>query len=227
MKITMNDLSFSYEKKQIFSHCSYIFESGRITAILGRNGVGKTTLLNLLAGVENFDTGAINYGDIKKNKLMSSDYGYMSDDFFFYKELTVKQNCLLIGKLREIDRNIFEQMYQKYMTLLMLKEYEDMLVSEISFGTKQRLHLFCTIVHNPSIILLDEPTNGLDPEQVFILKKLLNTLKKEGKNIVISTHSLKLAEDVADKVVVLLDKKLLEIKDKSELEKSYLALYES
>lgn len=227
MKIVLNNLSFSYEEKQVLSHCNYVFHEGRITVLLGRNGVGKTTLLNLLAGSEKLNSCKINYGNSNKNQLMPSDYGYMSDDFFFYKSLTVKQNCLLISKLREIDEDIFKQRYRKYMALLMLEEYEEMLLSEISLGTKQRLHLFLTILHNPPIILLDEPTNGLDPEQVVTFKKILHVLKNDGKTIIISTHSLKLAEDIADEMVVLFNKKLIEIKNKSELEKSYLALYES
>ncbi|GFH42084.1 ABC transporter [Lactococcus hodotermopsidis] len=225
MKVVINDLSFSYEKKQIFSHCNYIFEDNMITVLLGRNGVGKTTLLNLLAGTEIFDS-SISYDNNQKSKISSSEYGYMSDEFFFYKELTVRQTCFLIAKIRDIDVVFFEKDYKKYISLLMLTEYENVLVNDLSFGTKQRLHLFLTIIHNPTVLFLDEPTNGLDPEQIFVFKNLLTSLKKEGKNIIISTHSLKLAEDIADKVVVLFDKKLIEIERGAELEKSYLAMYE-
>ncbi len=223
-KIKVEDFSFSFEHQLFHQVNCEIFEQ-QITILLGRNGAGKTTFFDCLAGELKGQGGKISYqtsSDEVVSQLSNSDYGYMSDDFFYYERLTVEQMCSLIARLREQEKSDFQEKYTRYMKQLKLSDYEKVAVKDLSLGTKQRVHLLITILHEPSLILLDEPTNGLDPEQVHGFKLLVNALKEEGRIILISTHSLKLVEDIADRVLLLSDKKIREMNKTDNLEQTFL-----
>lgn len=217
MKIELENVSFSYGKQIILENCNYSFEFGKILILLGRNGAGKSTLFDLITGNLLISSGAI-----KRDKIV--DCGYMSDDFFYYQRFTIKEMCDLVANLREINSEDYRNSYQKYLQLLALDEFENQKISNLSFGTKQRVHLLLTLFHEPQEIYLDEPTNGLDPEQVYHFKTMIENLKNKNRLILISTHSLALAEDLADEIIVLSNQKLVSLPKTSHLEADYLAL---
>lgn len=134
----------------------------------------------------------------------------MSSDFVPYEELTVRQCVDLVSTLRNIDRRTLRQSLT-VARILELERYWDQPLEELSMGTRMRVHLLLTVLHDPGIIILDEPTNGLDPRQFRIFERLVESWRKAGKLVIISTHSLLLASQVATTVLLLRDGRLREL----------------
>ncbi|MDR2832359.1 MAG: ABC transporter ATP-binding protein [Streptococcaceae bacterium] len=225
MSIKLKNISYSY-KHEILKNVSQEFKSGLVTVILGKNGVGKTTFFNLLTNNLTLKSGEILFSidDTTSNELKNNLYGYMSSEFFYYKQLTLKEMCFLVKELRELNDSFFGKQYEKYLSLFSLKEYEHKLIGKLSLGTQKRLHLLLTILHNPSFIFLDEPTSGLDPQQVFVFKKLIKEISSENKIIILSTHSLELAKELADEIVILNNATFVNVPVDDNLENNYLSI---
>ncbi|PLW60069.1 ATP-binding cassette domain-containing protein [Lactococcus lactis] len=217
MEIKIENLTFSYSYQKILENCTYKFETGKIIVLLGRNGAGKSTLFDLLTDNLKADFGEIIH-------FAHHSYGYMSDDFFYYRHFSLKKMAELIKVLREINDTDFKTSYSKYLLALGLEEYENKHISELSAGTKQRVHLFLTLLNEPNELYLDEPTNALDPEQIYQFKRIIKDLKSENRIILISTHSLELAATLGDELVVLANKKLYPLQITENLEEEYLTL---
>lgn len=217
--LRMNHVSFGYANKQLLiNDCTKKILSDRIYVLLGRNGIGKTTLLNLLVGNLEPISGAV-------SRSMGLDrIGYMSDEFFYYEQMNVLDMAEIIRALRNIKEETYKNRRAEYMRLLELEEYQHTDISKLSFGTKKRVHLLLTLLHDPQLLILDEPTNGLDPAQIVKFKKNINALKASGKTVIISTHSVKIAEDISDEILVLTEKGLSNIATDVDVEEAFLKL---
>ncbi|MGL9969178.1 ATP-binding cassette domain-containing protein [Enterococcus sp. DIV1420a] len=217
--LKMSNLSFGYsDQKMIIDHCSASFLANQIYVLLGKNGVGKTTLLNLLANNLVPTKGEITY------QIEMANIGYMSDTFFYYNGMTLIDMAEVIQTLRTIEKKQALKQMNNYLEFLDLEEYRNMDIDNLSFGTKKRVHLLLTLLHDPQLLILDEPTNGLDPEQIIKFKRNINFLKEQGKTVIISTHSVKIAEDISDKTILLSKRILMDIASGANIEKEFLRL---
>jgi ABC-2 type transport system ATP-binding protein len=203
-RILADNLSYSYEAGSVvLANCSAIFESGRIYSLLGENGAGKTTFLELLTSNLRPAEGIIRYQEQGHNvPYPSASVGYMSSDFDVYQNLTVHQLTGLVSTLRRIPKTTVDETIQ-YAHELNLDQYQNYPIKSLSTGTRARFHLFLSIMHDPDIVILDEPTNGLDPKQFDIFQNMLNTLKNRNKLIIMSTHSLLLSAQTATDTLLL------------------------
>ncbi|WAA09515.1 ABC transporter ATP-binding protein [Fervidibacillus albus] len=206
-------LSKKYHDQYALQNVSVTMNSGEIVGLVGKNGAGKTTFLESIAGlIKPTD------GEIKINGKKDYNYhviGYLEDNPYFYDYLTVKEiiHYYYLMQNKKIKSEKSDQLLLDYGLL----EKRDVMVKELSRGMKQKLAFLLAIVHNPKILLLDEPFTGLDPVNLKMMKNKLSQLKKKGITIVLSTHILSFASNICDRVLFLDKGKITYILEGSRL----------
>ena len=197
--LTIDSVSKYYGKLKALNEVSFTIPENSIFAILGPNGSGKSTLIRILANLITSWEGDISYKNIsirnKENYI--NNFGFIVEDPSFYEYLSAKINLQILCRLTNSPFSRIE----KVLSLVDLSNRKDELVSTYSYGMKQRLGIAQALLHDPKILILDEPNNGLDPVGVNQIADIIYRLSHEGKTICISTHSLnevdRLCSDVA------------------------------
>lgn len=187
-------------------------EPGDIYAFIGHNGAGKTTTLKCVAGIHGFDSGniLINGIDIRKNPLeYKRSFAYIPDNPDLYEYLTGIQYLNFIADVFEVPVREREERIQKYADELELTPSLGDLISAYSHGMKQKLAIISALVHQPELLILDEPFVGLDPKASVILKEIMRGICADGGAIFFSTHVLDVAEKLCNKVAIIKDGRLI------------------
>ncbi len=200
--VWIQQLSKSVKKKQLLIPLNYSLGRGKILALCGGNGAGKSTLIRLIAGLIKPTTGTveINGLNLRKNKRdFTKQFGYMPDDFKFQKSMTAKETIQFYAKIKNIRVDRYKEVLEDVGLLNTLGEK----VGNFSKGMNQRLLLAQAMLAKPNLLILDEPTNGLDPFWVQQFSALMLEAKKNGQTIIFSTHDLHVAEQIADEVMFL------------------------
>mgnify|MGYP000102446864 CR=1 FL=1 len=178
-------------------HISFKVEAGQIFGFLGPNGSGKSTTIRMLCGILMPTSGkALVYGFdvIREPERVKEKIGYMSQKFSLYDDLTVRENIRFYSGLYRIPKEKKEERARWVINMAGLSERENSLTRELSGGWKQRLALGCSILHEPPILFLDEPTSGVDPVSRRNFWKLINTLSDKGVTVFVTTHYMEEAE---------------------------------
>ncbi len=209
-----------FGKKQVLKDVSFELNEGDILGFIGPNGAGKTTTIKLILGLQKITSGSvcINGYDIKKDfEKAIYKVGAIVENPDMYMYLTGRQNLNLIAKLY---KGITKERINEVIEISGLKNRIDDKVSKYSLGMRQRLGIAASILHNPNILILDEPTNGLDPEGIKELRLLLQKLAKEEKmGIMISSHNLLELDSFCNKVCIIQNGQILTNCNISELKK--------
>ena len=203
--LRVKDLQFFRNSHQIVRNLNFSLQVGECLALVGVNGTGKSTLLNLLAGLLLPHRGQvlINGADIHlMPRLAKQQLGFLPDQLPLYPELTVKEYLQLVAKLRHIPKTSQKEAIDNVLEDLHLTTYRHSLIGILSRGLKQRIGIAQAIIHKPLVVLLDEPTQGLDPTQIENFQ-LLIAEKKKYAAIVLSTHHLSEVEMLHTKVMQL------------------------
>ncbi len=197
--LTIHSVSKYYGELKALDGISFKIPENSIFAILGPNGSGKSTLIRILANLITSWEGDISYKNysIRKKENYINNFGFIVEDPSFYEYLSAKINLQILCRLTNSPFSRVEEV----LNLVDLSSRKDELVSTYSYGMKQRLGIAQALLHNPKILILDEPNNGLDPVGVNQIADIIYRLRHEGKTICISTHSLnevdRLCTDVA------------------------------
>ena len=204
--IKYNNMSYSYTKSKIvLNNIDFTINKGDIHGLLGHNGAGKSTLFKLTLGLLKPISGEIilNLGNKKTN------ISYMPEVGGIYEKLTARQNLEFRARSCHTPKEKMQVMIENILNKLKLINRADEPVSLWSNGMKKRLSLACAIISNPDIILLDEPTNGIDPESLLILIDVLKEINKNGSTIVIISHNLDFIQKITSKISILQHGKLI------------------
>jgi ABC-2 type transport system ATP-binding protein len=179
-----------------------------ITGLLGPNGAGKTTLLRMMTGLAGVSTGRVTvFGEpVRDNPPLYGRIGIMSEHETVYGFMKGREFVTMMGRLRGVPE--LEEAVDRAIALVDLEEAQYRPMETYSRGMRQRMRLAATLVHEPDVLILDEPLNGADPRQRLHFKHLLETLKAQGKTIVISSHILEEVEQLADTVLLIVNGKL-------------------
>ncbi len=189
--VEINKASFSYNNIKALDELSLQVPSGISFGLLGPNGAGKTTLIRLLVGLLNPKSGSIQILGQKPSRKSAHLIGYMPQLQSIYAELSVRQNVDFFARIYHLsDRKERAKRVEETIKLVNLWERRDDAVLKLSGGMKQRVSLACAIVHNPPLLLLDEPTVGLDPELRVSFWEHFTGLTKQGITIIISSHTM-------------------------------------
>lgn len=199
--INIQNLTKSYGSNPALKGLSMTFENKGVVGLLGPNGAGKTTLMKILTGYLSRWEGSVQIGnlDLKEAlKKAQKQIGYLPENNPLYPEMYVKEYLKFIGDLYGLKKTPIEEVIQK----TGLEEYQLKKIGTLSKGYKQRVGLAATLLHDPQYLILDEPTTGLDPNQVIEIRKLIRQLGK-NKLVLLSTHILQEVEAMCDRVVIL------------------------
>lgn len=207
--IQINHLAKSFGSNQVITDCSMRVEQGTIYGFLGENGAGKTTILKMLTGLLTPDTGSIEIlgSDMLRNRdKLLSKIGSLIESPTFYEQLSAKKNLEIhlayMGVPGISSDNVLK--------LVGLSNTGEKAVSKFSLGMRQRLGIARALIHQPQILILDEPLNGLDPMGIKDMRELfLNLTQQNGMTILLSSHIISEIEHVADKVGIIADGRIL------------------
>ena len=216
MKILeVKEISKSFKKIKVLDKFSLSVEEGEIVSILGPSGVGKSTLLRCINGLEKIDEGKIIInGNTMKNKISKQsnlDIGLVFQDYNLFPQYSVIQNITLtLTKVLKVNKEDAIIKAKKLLSQVNLENKTDSYPYELSGGEKQRLAIARTLATNPKIICFDEPTSALDPEMVVEVLDVMKQLAHEGMTMVVVTHEMGFAKEIANKVVFLEEGKIIE-----------------
>ncbi len=204
--ITTRDLTRSYGKLVAVDHLNLKIPSGSLFGLIGPNGAGKTTTLRMLAGLLEPSS-----GEIRVNELSTKQYwneiqwqiGFMPDFFGVYEDLLVWEYLDFFARCYKLEPNRRQLVTQELLELVDLTEKRDAFVHTLSRGMRQRLCLAHALIHDPQVLLLDEPASGLDPRARVEMRELLRELRNMGKTILLSSHILTELAELCDHVAIM------------------------
>lgn len=197
-KIAVNGLSFDAYKGEIFG-------------LLGPNGAGKTTTLRCISTLIKPDEGDIyinNYSVVKEEEKVRSSIGFLTSDLKLEDFFTPNYLYNYFSKLHGIPDELAEARKEHLFSKFGIDKFREVKVGELSTGMRQKVQIVISIVHDPSIIIFDEPTNGLDVLTAKVVTDFLKELRDDGKTIIVSTHIFSLVEKICDRVGIIMDGKL-------------------
>lgn len=204
--LEINKISKSFNKQNILNKFSLTVNAGEIVSIIGPSGVGKSTLLRCINGLEKVDEGEIlinnNPINSKMNKIVNLDVGLVFQDYNLFPQYSVLENITItLTKILKMSKNESIGIAKKILVEMDLVKKIDSYPYQLSGGEKQRLAIARTLVTDPKIICFDEPTSALDPKLIKQVFKIIKKIAKEGKAILIVTHDIKFANEISDRII--------------------------
>lgn len=206
--LEIKNFSKSYDGGKTFAvkNLNLQVNKGEIVAFIGHNGSGKSTTIKAIAGIINFDEGQILVDgiDVKENALeVKKIIGYLPETIELYQYLTGYKFLNFVADVFALTKEQKQERIQKYAKLFKMQDALHSAIETYSHGMKQKMAVIALLIHNPKLILLDEPFFGLDPQSTFDFKQIMKQLVSEGASIFYSTHVLDTAEKVASHIVLI------------------------
>ena len=222
--IKVKNLTKKYGDLIAVDNINFEIADGEIVGLLGPNGAGKSTTMNMITGYIEASDGEINvngYNIDKKPKKAKSQIGYMPEGVPLYSDLTVKEFIKYMGELKKVSKEELKKQLEKILKKTDLEDVQNKLIRNLSRGYKQRVSLAGALIGNPKVLILDEPTVGLDPKQITEIRKLIKEL---GKNhtVILSSHILSEVSQICEKVIIINKGKIVAIDTPENLEKAVL-----
>lgn len=201
--LEIQNISKSFDNNHALDDVSFTVNPGEVFALLGPNGAGKTTAMRLLMHILKPDEGDIIYKGELRSKLKRNLFGYLPEERGLYQRSKVLDLLVYVGVLNRLSRHRAEIEAIRYLDKLGLIEYTQNRVGELSKGMQQKIQFILAMLHDPDILILDEPFAGLDPVNQMVLRNIVNENKNEGKIIILSTHQMSEVELMADHILLL------------------------
>ena len=218
--IEVKNVTKKYGKAVAVEDISFTINDGEIVGLLGPNGAGKSTTMNILTGYIEQTSGEVTiegYNTLKKPKKAKMQIGYMAEGVPLYTDLTVKEFVTYMAELKKVNRKERKEKVQKVIEQTGLKDVENKLTKNLSRGYKQRVSMAGALVGEPKILILDEPTVGLDPKQITEIRNLIKELGKTH-TVILSSHILSEVSQICNKVIIINKGKIIAIDTPENLE---------
>lgn len=176
--------------------------AGETFGLLGPNGAGKTTTIRTILGIYGPDSGTIDYGN-GGTGLSRDRIGYLPEERGLYPKMRVMDLLVFLGEIKSLSRSEAAGRAGEWLERMGLSEWSNRRVDQLSKGMQQKLQFIATVMHDPDLLILDEPFSGLDPINVAVLKEIMQTLTSEGKILIFSTHQMEDAEALCDRICLI------------------------
>ena len=219
--IQTKNLNKSYKKQEVNKDISLLVPKNSIYGLLGPNGAGKSTLLKMLTGMINPTSGEIIYKEKPWSRNDLLEIGSLIEQSPIYENLTARENL----KVRTLLYNLPDSRIEDVLEIVNLTNTGNKKAGKFSMGMKQRLGIAIALLNNPKLLILDEPTNGLDPIGIGDLRELIKSFPKKGITVIISSHILSEVEQIADYIGIIANGQLWyqeKVKEDIDLEKLFL-----
>jgi len=201
--IEVMNISKRFGEVKAVDNLSFKIQPGEIFGLLGPNGAGKTTSIRMILDIFEPDSGTIEIlggtmTDEKKNQI-----GYLPEERGLYQEIPLERCLTFLATLKGMDEVLAAPKLKEYMEQFDLYQYRDKKVKELSKGMQQKAQLITTLVHDPELIIIDEPFTSLDPVNTELVKDILQSKRDEGKAIIMSTHQMNQVEELCDRILLI------------------------
>ncbi len=219
--LEVKNLSKYFGIKKAVDNVSFSVEDGKILGVLGKNGAGKSTLFRMILNILDPDEGEVLYNGEKIDTKVSDRIGYLPEVGSLIDSYTVYELCVYYGKMKsmkteDIKKNMFD-LLEKFEIV----EFANMKIKELSKGNKQKIQFIISILHDPDLIILDEPFSGLDPVSVEYFKNIILDLKARGKTIIFSSHIMSHVEMLCEQIVIINSGKVVLQGNLDEIKQEY------
>ena len=204
--ITVSNLKKYFDEVKAVNGISFNVYRGEVFGLLGPNGAGKTTTIKLLLGLLEPLEGEVKVLGLNPERdeiKIKSRVGYVSEEPLIFKSLTPKDLFNFIASIRQLDEQEASIKVKEYLDSLEATEYYNQLIATLSHGNKQKIQIIASILHEPDLLILDEPLSGLDAKSVRVVKEILNLHTERGGSVVFSTHIMELAEELCDRIAII------------------------
>jgi ABC-2 type transport system ATP-binding protein len=195
-------------------------KKGEIFGFLGPNGAGKTTAINMMVGLLSPTGGAVLINGQDRARVLKRSIGICPQEIVLWEELTCVENLTVIGDMYDLPRAVTNERVRSLLADLALSEKANARVSQLSGGMKRRLNVALAVVHDPDIVVLDEPSSGLDPQSRLLLWDFVRSLKGKGKTTILTTHAMEEADALSDRVAIIDHGKLLQLDTPQNLKRT-------
>ena len=201
--LRITKLNKAYENHRAISDLDLFVPKGAIFGLLGPNGAGKTTLLRIINQIIEQDSGTIEIEDKLLSPMEIRRIGYLPEERGLYKKMTVSDQLIYFARLKGLSLTESKQRVYYWLKKLEITDWRQKKIEDLSKGMAQKVQFIATVLHHPSLLILDEPFSGFDPVNAEIIKNELLNLKKEGATVILSTHRMESVELLCDHVAML------------------------
>lgn len=218
--VTVKKLEKSYGTKKAVDGIDFVVKKGEILGLLGPNGAGKSTIINILGTILAFDKGEINISgyDLKNDvKSIKHGIGIVPQDVAIYEEISAEKNVRFFASLYNINGKQLDERVKEALELVGLYDKKDHKPKTFSGGMKRRLNIACGIAHQPQLIIMDEPTVGIDPQSRNHILESIKVLKNKGATVIYSTHYMEEVEAISDRIIIMNEGRIIAEGTKEDL----------
>ena len=201
--IEINNVSKSYGDYKALNNISINVPRQSIYGLLGPNGAGKTTLIRMLNQITAPDEGEIIFNGEKLNRNHISEIGYLPEERGLYKSMKVGEQAIYLAQLKGVSKKDAEKRLKQWFHKFGITDWWNKKVEELSKGMQQKIQFIVTVIHNPQLLIFDEPFSGFDPINVNLLKKEILELRDKGATIIFSTHNMASVEELCDNIMLI------------------------
>lgn len=222
MGLKLENVSKTFGTKKVVDNISFCLNKPEVFGLLGTNGAGKTTTIRMLLGILKKDSGTITWNDeiVDRKKV---NFGYLPEERGIYPKVKIMDQLLYFAELKGMKKEDALKSIDYWAKKLKVEEYLNMTAEKLSKGNQQKIQFLTAVIHDPKLIVLDEPFSGLDPVNTEILKNVIIDLVKKGKYIIMSAHEMHTIEEFCSNVVILNRGKTVLKGNLKEIKSSYSA----
>ncbi|MCA1576782.1 MAG: ATP-binding cassette domain-containing protein [Acidobacteria bacterium] len=201
--VQLDSVSKSFGEFTAVRKLSLTVRSGRVFGLLGPNGAGKTTTIRMIVNITAPDTGTIRLFGGHINSALQDRIGYLPEERGLYRRMKIVDQLRFFAEIKNIRRSDIEKRIDEWLARVKLPDWKNKRSMELSKGMQQKIQFITAVLHDPDLLILDEPFSGLDPINVELLKEIVLDLKRSGKTIIFSTHQMEVAEKICDDICLL------------------------
>ena len=194
---------------QAVSDCTFSVEQGSITGLIGPNGAGKTTMIRMITGITGPDEGRILVDGAPLREDHIRDIGYMPEERGLYKKMKVGDQLIYLARLKGMSSAEAKAKIKAWMERFDVKDWWDKKIEELSKGMQQKVQFIATVVHEPKLLILDEPFSGLDPINTNLIKDEIHRMNEAGTSVIFSTHRMEQVEEICEQIALVNKGKLI------------------
>ena len=222
MGLILKNVSKTFTGKKVVDNISFSLEEPGVFGLLGTNGAGKTTTIRMLLGIIKKDSGEITWNG-KKVDRKSVNFGYLPEERGVYPKVKIYDQLMYFAELKGMKRSEADKTINEWAKRLKVEEYMQQPAEKLSKGNQQKIQFMTAIIHNPELVVLDEPFSGLDPVNTELLKNIIIDLVKNGKYVIMSAHQMATIEEFCSDILILNKGKIVLQGNLREIKESYPA----
>lgn len=201
--LELQDVRKTYQEHVACNNVSFAIPEGKIFGLLGPNGAGKTSLIRIITTITRADSGTILFRGEPLNSRHPSQIGYMPEERGLYKKMKVGEQITYLARLKGFSRKEAKKQLEYWLEKFDIQDWRHKKVEELSKGMQQKIQFISTVIHEPKLLILDEPFSGLDPVNTNLIRDEIDELHKKGTTILFSTHRMEQVEQICENIVLI------------------------